>query len=98
MHGDPRTAAGARRADDVLKCALVPPDPEAYVHPLTPDQTDRLAQVFPAGVCDWSRRGTGTVDLYGTWLSYADGLPFDPDRLLALEARRTETGRDEAGG
>lgn len=98
LHGDPRTAAGAPRADDVLKCALVPPDPEAYVHPLTGEQALRLEQVFPAGVCDWAERGTGTVDLYGTWLSYAEGLPFDPAQLLVLETRRTDTGRDAGAG
>jgi hypothetical protein len=70
VHGDPRTAAGAPLANDILKCALRPADASAYGVPFTADQTDRLGQVFPDGVCDWRVPGIGQVPLRGTWLRY----------------------------
>ena len=70
VHGDPRTAAGAPLANDILKCALRPADVSTYGVPFTADQTDRLGQVFPDGVCDWTVPGIGQVPLRGTWLRY----------------------------
>jgi len=70
IHGDPRTAAGAPLTNDILKCALRPADASAYGVPFTADQTDRLGQVFPDGVCDWRVPGIGQVPLQGTWLRY----------------------------
>jgi len=67
VHGDPRIAAGAARANDVLACRLVPIDPDAYGVPLTPGQLDRLRVVFPDGVCDWSAPGTGQAPPEGVW-------------------------------
>ena len=98
IHGDPRTSAGARRADNILKCTLVPVDPAAYIHPLTVEQQARLEEVFPAGVCDWTARGVGELAVFGTWQSYASGLPFDPERLLELERQSEITGRPPDDG
>jgi hypothetical protein len=95
ISGDPRTAAGERRSDDVLKCTLSPVDPASYAQEMTSDQLLRLARIFPAGVCDWSVRGVGQLDLFGTWQSYTEGLPFDPGRLLGLARQSGVTGRDE---
>lgn len=95
VHGDPRTAAGEHRRDDVLKCRTVPVDPSSYVQPLTLEQIGRLQTTFPAGVCDWSVRGVGQLDVDGAWLSYADGVPFDPVLLLERDLERGITGRDE---
>jgi hypothetical protein len=94
IHGDPRTAAGEHRRDDVLKCRTVPVDPTAYVHTLTPDQVDRLRATFPAGVCDWSVRGIGQLDVDGAWLDYSDGVPFDTALLLERDLERGVTGRE----
>lgn len=95
ISGDPRTAAGERRADDVLKCRLTPVDPAAFGPTLTTEQTARLRRTFPLGVCDWTARGSGQLDPSDTWQSYADGLPFDPVRLLELERQREVTGRED---
>ena len=70
VHGDPRTAAGAPLANDILKCALRPADASAYGVPFTAEQADRLTQVFPDGVCDWTVPGIGQIPLRGTWLRY----------------------------
>ncbi len=58
-HGDPRIAAGAPRADDVLKCQLKPVDPADYERELTESEYEELVEVFPEGVCDWSAAGVG---------------------------------------
>src|SRR5690606_361756 len=44
VHGDPRTSAGAPRRNDVVKCSLVPADPDAYEGvSFTPEQVERLS-------------------------------------------------------
>ena len=61
VSGSPRTAAGAPRADDVLKCELKAVDPTDYEFDLTNDQYEQLLEVFPTGVCDWMFSGVGQV-------------------------------------
>ena len=70
IHGDPRTAAGAPRSNEIIKCQLTKVDDTTYGTPLTPDQQARLARIFPDGVCDWTRPSVGQVPLQGTWLRY----------------------------
>ncbi len=70
--GDPRTAAGAPRRDDVLKCQLKPIDQNDYEVPFTSEQIDRLAEVFDQGVCDWSQPGIGQTVPAMTDRSYDD--------------------------
>ena len=70
LHGDPRIAAGAPLRNDILKCQLQPADGAGYKVAFTDAQRARLAQVFPDGVCDWSKPGVGQVPLEGTWLRY----------------------------
>jgi hypothetical protein len=73
IHEEPRMAAGAPRAGDVLKCALVPVDEAAdqYEVELTDAQLDRLAEIFPTGVCDWSQPGVGQVPFEDTWYDFS---------------------------
>jgi hypothetical protein len=68
--GDARLVAGAPRSDDVLKCQLKPVTAADYTRPLTAQQLQQLATVFPEGVCDWSKPGVGQVALAGTWGMY----------------------------
>ena len=68
--GDPRMAAGAPAANDILKCQLKPVDPGDYAQALGTDEIDRLRGIFPDGVCDYSKPGIGQVSLGGTWLRY----------------------------
>ncbi len=71
VHGDPRTAAGAPRRNDVIKCTLRPVDPDSSDGvDFTDEQVERLSKVFPDGVCDYSKPGVGQVGLEGTWLRY----------------------------
>jgi hypothetical protein len=67
--GDLRTVAGAPITSDVT-CQRRPPRPADYGVTFTAEQWARLLEVFPDGVCDWSRRGIGQVRLAGTWQSY----------------------------
>ena len=67
---DARMVAGAPWANDVLKCTLKPVDGSDYTQSLTAEQLAGLAQVFPQGVCDWTRPGIGQVPLAGTWAFY----------------------------
>ena len=66
---DLRTVAGAPITSDVT-CQRRPPRPDDYRVTFTSEQWARLLEVFPDGVCDWSRRGIGQVRLAGTWQSY----------------------------
>jgi hypothetical protein len=61
-HSSPRQVAGGPVTEDILKCQLKPFNPDDY--PQVRDATDttlitRLANVFPDGVCDWSKPGVG---------------------------------------
>jgi hypothetical protein len=39
-----------------------------YKVPFTSDETARLKNIFPGGVCDWSKPGVEQQKLGGTWL------------------------------
>ncbi|MCZ2859830.1 DUF6351 family protein [Blastococcus sp. VKM Ac-2987] len=70
-HADPRIAAGAPVADDIIKCALKPVEAADYVESLTEGQLDRLREVFPQGVCNYEVPGIGEQPLEDTWLDYS---------------------------
>lgn len=80
VFGDPRLAAGAPRADDVLKCTLKPLNAADYSQPLTTMQLKRLAAVFPKGVCDYSHPGLGQEVTMSTW-QHSD---MEPDSQKVL--------------
>jgi hypothetical protein len=62
--------AGAPLRDDVLKCQKTPVAASVFTVAVTGDQLDQLRQVFPDGVCDWSKSSVGNVALAGTWLTF----------------------------
>jgi hypothetical protein len=66
---DPRLVAGMPDARDILKCQLKPLNRSDYRVTFTDGQWDRLNQVFPAGVCDWSKPGVGQQP-NAPWLTY----------------------------
>ena len=41
-----------------------------YKASFTAEQAARLKRIFPAGVCDFSKRGVGQVKFGGTWQRY----------------------------
>ena len=71
-HGDPRIAAGGPLTDDVLKCSLKPLSAADYAQPLSANQLQRLQNIFPTGVCDYTRPGVGQGVTRTTWQSHSD--------------------------
>jgi hypothetical protein len=72
---DARIVAGLPLADDILKCQLKPVSAADYTGPRKPTEAQlaTLRQIFPEGVCDWSKPGVGQVPLAGTWGVYSGG-------------------------
>jgi len=74
IHGDPRTASGAPRRNDIGKCQLQPTSgalgAKVVTADFTPEQTARYEKLFPEGVCDWNRPGVGQVPTKGPWQDY----------------------------
>jgi hypothetical protein len=70
VHGEPRLVAGAPLTNDVVKCQLEPIDHSHYQVRFTDEQKQRLAAIFPTGVCDYSKPGVGQVALHGTYQRY----------------------------
>jgi hypothetical protein len=68
-----RGVAGSSIRTDIIKCQLKPIDPADYQVALTPEESARLQQIFPEGVCDWSLPGVEQRPLRGTWLVIGDG-------------------------
>lgn len=71
---DPRTAAGAPLANDVLKCSLQSVEDAVaagvYEVTLTEEQLARLEAIHPDGVCDWTAPGVGQVPLGEPWQAF----------------------------
>ena len=66
-HSNPRLVAGARLADDVLKCQLKAITTRDYAVTFSAEELTRLNTIFPSGVCDYSKPGIGQVPLGGTY-------------------------------
>ena len=70
VHSEPRLVAGAPLTNDVLKCQLKPVNYADYKTTFTVAQKARMAAIFPAGVCDFSKPGVEQVPLKGTYRRY----------------------------
>ena len=70
VHSEPRLVAGAPLTNDVLKCQLKPVNYADYKATFTVAQKARMAAIFPAGVCDFSKPGVEQVPLKGTYRRY----------------------------
>ena len=68
-HAGLRLVAGGPLTNDVLKCALKPVDFEDYRVEFSAQEKQRLATIFPDGVCDWEQPGVSQVPNL-TWQSY----------------------------
>jgi Tannase-like family of unknown function (DUF6351) len=64
-----RIAAGESLVQDAVKCTLKPVNQSDYAVTFTNAELVRLNQIFPQGVCDWSKPGINQVPLQGTYLS-----------------------------
>jgi Tannase-like family of unknown function (DUF6351) len=81
--GDARLAAGSPASDDVFKCQLKPVDPADYKARPSAEQLAKLKQVFPEGVCDYSKPGVEQTHIAGTWAVFKGNGEF-----TMLEPRR----------
>ena len=77
-YSTPRIEAGMPLTDDVMKCQLVPLDEFDYGDvEFTDEQWAALGQVFPTGVCDYSRPSVEFTDTV-PWLDYSDTPGGEP--------------------
>jgi Tannase-like family of unknown function (DUF6351) len=81
--GDARIAAGGPASDDVFKCALKPVDAADYKTRPSAEQLAQLRQIFPEGVCDYSKPGVEQARIAGTWAYFKGDGEF-----VMLEPRR----------
>jgi len=70
VHLEPRLAAGAPPANDIIKCQLKPIRMSDYKVTFTAAQQAKLRTIFPRGVCDYSKPGVGQVALRGAYQRY----------------------------
>ena len=74
ISGDPRTAAGTPRRNDMGKCHLQTVEDalagDLYAVDFDDDQQRRLTEIFPDGVCDYTQEAAGWVEVDGTWQSF----------------------------
>lgn len=70
----PRVVAGGPLSHDVWKCQLKEVSDADYAVELTESEHNRLKDIFPDGVCDWSQPSVGYEPLAGTWLSFGSSL------------------------
>jgi len=68
-HAGLRLVAGGPLTNDVLKCALKEIDFDDYAVEFTAAEKAQLQEIFPQGVCDWSKPGV-QQQINQTWLSY----------------------------
>jgi hypothetical protein len=95
----PRMVAGMPLTDDIIKCQLKPMDPADYSPPLSEAQLALIRQVFPKGVCDWTKPAEHDVERSLTWPSIGgtelstDGrgntVPFELRWRVARSGRGT---------
>ena len=71
-YSNPRQIAGQPLGATLLKCELKPVNQQDYAARLTDAQLAALKAAFPAGVCDFTKKGVA-VRAPDTWLSYGDG-------------------------
>jgi hypothetical protein len=67
----PRQVAGSPMANDIVKCQLKPLDSGDYNVTFTSDELSKLEQIFPTGVCDWTKPGVEQV-ASEPWLRWVD--------------------------
>jgi hypothetical protein len=85
----PRMVAGMPMTDDIIKCQLKPLDPSDYPDSLTDNQFAELQEIFPEGVCDFSKPAAEDVDRSMTWLSIGGEELQEPHELTWRVARST---------
>ena len=77
VYRDTRVASGEPLSSDIMKCQLKPLVRSGYQVTFTDDQWNRLAAVFPNGVCDYAMPGVGQV-APEPWQTFAAGPGGQP--------------------
>lgn len=67
IHTTPRIVAGTPLSDNVMKCQLKPVSAKDYKVAFSTPELDELRQIFPGGVCDYSKPGVMQQPLRGTY-------------------------------
>ena len=94
----PVNVAGKPLDSITAKCTLRPVNPVDYGSP-TPEQITRLGQIFPDGVCDWSKAGPEETTVEGTDISFGPSHSAgDANRHLGLKLNRYKVNRSRKGG
>ncbi len=83
----PRMVAGMPLSDDVLKCQLKPVDPGDYAAALSEPQLAQIREIFPGGVCDYSKPAAGDVQQSLIWPSVGGRTLQAPHELKWRVAR-----------
>jgi hypothetical protein len=92
-HSLPQHVAGMPLDSLVAKCQLQSVNASDYGSP-SPAQLTRLNQIFPSGVCDYSKPGVGEQPLAGTWQSFGPAQTVTAlKRRVKLGVRRIRGGR-----
>ncbi len=69
VYSNTRKEAGGPLAANVLKCQLKPIDFTDYTVSVPADDVARLRQIFPGGVCDWTKPGVEQTPVV-PWASF----------------------------
>ena len=77
----PRLIAGEPLSNDIAKCQLKAVDAADYSPALSAAQLQQVQQLFPQGVCDWSRPSVGDVAHSMLWPSIGATSLEDPHQL-----------------
>ncbi len=92
----PRMVAGMPLSDDVIKCQRKPIAAADYPAGTTEAQLARLREIFPDGVCDFSKPAAEDVDRSMLWTSVGGEVLEAPHELQWRVARST-TGTAPVG-
>ena len=57
----------------MIKCRTKRINFRDYAVPFNADQKARTKEVFPDGVCDFSKRGVEQGPIAGTWIDFGNG-------------------------
>lgn len=74
-HSTPRLVADAPLSDDVAKCRLRPVNSREYTVAFSDEDLKELREIFPAGVCDYSKPGVSQHALAGPYLKLPLAAP-----------------------
>jgi hypothetical protein len=87
----PELVAGSPMAVDIIKCQLKAIDMADYKASFSPAQRAKLQAVFPAGVCDWSKKGVKQVKAK-PWASFG---PSPVNQVFDIQDRRRHGDDDD---